>query len=192
MGNSYDGVVVSDGTHVLRIGKHDYDKNGQIVTDSSIYSNEVRFGLYDLDITSYDITSYHKNHPEEAILDFDGYNNTLKLHQTSVDQLQDRFHIVGCPLADLALSMNGYIPATGEWYMIFNHLDEINAKLQQIGGDIILKKYFRYSSTTTDDNYSMWVFYQSDPSDMRQQYGLDYFSRENKTFYRPVYQVPRD
>lgn len=65
--DKYDGIVVSDGTHVFRIGK-------ERLLDRAV------FGLWAVSTAAYNLPEYDVHDKQGALLDFDGYNTTQKLH----------------------------------------------------------------------------------------------------------------
>ena len=101
---------------------------------------------------------------EEALLDFEGLNNTLKI----IDQLggyTDSKGITGAPAAEACASYTfpngkkGYLPALGELYVLYNNISSVKTALSLVGG--ALERNISYWSSTQYNLNFEWTCYMS-------------------------------
>ena len=129
-------------------------KTGQGVND------DIDYGGYGKTINGIATTTVE----EEALLDFEGLNNTLKI----IDQLggyTDSEGITGAPAAEACASYTfpngkkGYLPALGELYVLYNNISSVKTALSLVGGALYINISY-WSSTQYSLNFG-WTCYMS-------------------------------
>lgn len=91
-----------------------------------------------------------------AILDYDGADNTSKIIEQLTGYTSDG--ITGAPAAESCAAYTfpngkkGYLPAAGEWQLVYNNTDLIASAMTLIGGSVISSSIPYWSSTQCSAN----------------------------------------
>lgn len=196
----YDGIVVSDGIHVLRIGLNNLNEG--IGTRDNVQREDM-VEVYYCGGFNYDMTDSGiliTEDPETAIQDFKGFTNSkymtylLKDHTTTILNVE----VEHSPTTDAVLEMGAYLGAAGEWALVFDNQKEVNQKMKNIGGEIIgtseagmYERYF-WTSTHVDNSFKTWtIFMSGDAPSYKATQRLNQSMRNGGSYgcVRPFYKV---
>ena len=137
------GILDAEGVCVMRTLS-----GGFIIAKEDASDSGLQYGGYGNTITGI-VTSTSSS---TAMLDMDGIGNTPKIIE-QLDGYTDSQNITGSPAAEACAAytfpsgQNGYLPASGEWNLAFDHKAAIESAMTLIGGTNIKTDDYYWSST---------------------------------------------
>lgn len=123
-------------------------------------SSSIKWGGYGKTITDIVTTT----NSATAILDYDGAGNTKKI----IEQLSgytDSQNIIGAPAAEACAAYifpngkTGYLPALGEWQLMWSNQTTINSAITLIGASAFGGKYLWSSTQSSSSESWRWDWY---------------------------------
>ena len=101
-----------------------------------------------------------------AVLDFDGYNNTAKIIEQCEDYTDPSYGIIGAPAAEACVaftfpnSNKGYLPSLGESVIVLNNISSVNSAMSIIGG-VSMSGGNTWCSTQYNASQSWYIAYSN-------------------------------
>ena len=133
------------------------------------------YGAYGVDIEGLN----NVTNLEDAVLDMDGYYNTKKIIESKTD-VQAAVRCNSSKIQVNGITINGYLPSSGEWMIAKKYKNEIEEIIDIIQGEPFIRNF--YWTSTEYDAYKSWHYHWV--YDLLQNTGKGLSTNNCRAFYK--------